>query len=89
VVKSPPPAPAFETVVLKPQGAASFNVYGADWNHAKNRACPETSAALIAPPGDRATLSVAIRMPNCGLLYIAPLIAGRIDHNAWAIVWHR
>jgi hypothetical protein len=89
VVKSPPPAPAFATVVLRPRGAASFNVYGADWNHAKNRSCPETSAALIASPGDRATLSVGVRMPNCGLLYIAPVIAGRTDHNAWAVVWHR
>ena len=76
VVKSPPPAPAFATVVLRPRGAASFNVYGADWNHAKNRACPETSAALIAPPGDLARLTVAVRMPNCGLLYIAPLSPG-------------
>ena len=88
VVKSPPPAPAFATVVLRPRAATSFNVYGADWNHAKNRSCPETSAALIVPPGDLAALSVAVRMPNCGLLYIAPLIAGRTDHNAWAVVWH-
>ena len=89
VVKSPPPAPAFATIVLRPRGAASFNVYGADWNHAKNRACPETSAALVAPPGDLARLTVAVRMPNCGLLYIAPVIAGRTDHDAWAVVWHR
>jgi Protein of unknown function (DUF4232) len=89
VVKNAPPAPAFATIVLKPRGAASFNVYGADWNHAKNRSCPETNAALIAPPGDFATLSVAVRMPNCGLFYIAPLIAGSTDHQAWSVVWHR
>ena len=89
VVQNAPPAAAFATIVLKPRGAASFNVYGADWNHAKNRSCPETSAALIAPPGDLATLSVTVRMPNCGLLYIAPLIAGRTDHHSWSVVWHR
>jgi hypothetical protein len=89
VVRNAPPAPAFATVVLKPRGAGSFNVYGEDWNHAKNRACPQTSAAFIAPPGDLATLSVAVRMPNCGLLYLAPLIAGKTDHDSWAVVWHR
>ncbi len=89
VVQNPPPAPAFATVVLKPRGAASFNVYGEDWNHLKNSSCPETRAAFIAPPNDLATRSVAVKMPNCGLLYIAPLIAGRTDHNAWSVVWHR
>jgi hypothetical protein len=89
VRQSTPPAPASMTAVLAAGGAASFDVYGADWNHGANRSCPETTTVLIAPPGNHATLSVAVRMPNCGLVYIAPLIAGRTDHQSWSVVWHR
>ena len=88
VVQDPPPAPAYHTVLLAPGGAASFDVYGADWDHAADRACPQTAAVRVAPPGDRSTLSVRVKMPNCGLFYIAPLILGRTDHRSWSVVWH-
>jgi hypothetical protein len=88
VVQDTPPAPAFTTVTLAPRGAASFDVYGEDWNHAANRACPATATVRIAPPGDRSTLSVHVTMPNCGLFYVAPLIPGRTDRRAWSVVWH-
>jgi hypothetical protein len=87
VVQDPPPARAFRTVALAPRGAASFDVYGADWNHAANRACPVTGTVRIAPPGDRSTLSVHVKMPSCGLYYVAPLIPGRTDRRAWSVVW--
>jgi hypothetical protein len=89
VTQRAPTAPPFATVVLGTGGAASFDVYGADWDHTTNRACPETTAALITPPGDLSALSAAVRMPHCGLFYIAPLIAGRTDHQSWSVVWHR
>jgi hypothetical protein len=88
VVQDTPPAPAFTTVTLAPRGAASFDVYGEDWNHAANRACPATATVRIAPPGDRSTLSVRVKMPNCRLFYVAPLIPGRTDRRAWSVVWH-
>jgi hypothetical protein len=89
VIQRTPPAPAFTTVMLEPRGAASFDVYGADWDHAADRACPETTAVLVGPPGAISALSAAVRMPNCGVFYVAPLIAGRTDHQSWSIVWHR
>jgi hypothetical protein len=88
VVQDTPPEPPFTAVVLAPAGAASFDVYGADWDHTANRACPETATVRIAPPGDRTALSVHVKMPNCGLYYIAPLIPGRADRRAWSVVWH-
>lgn len=83
------PTPAVTTVVLQPGGAASFTVYGADWNHAADRACPQTTAVLITPPGGSSALSVAVKMPDCGGFYIAPVIAGRTDREAWSVVVRR
>src|SRR5262245_42279719 len=60
-----PGTPAFRTVVLRPLAAASFNVYGGDWNRVANRRCPQTRAVLITPPGAGSALSVAVRLSNC------------------------
>jgi Protein of unknown function (DUF4232) len=87
VVQGSPNAPPFRVVTLRPGGAASFNVYGPDWNAAANRECRKTSAILVRPPGARATLDVRVRIPSCGPFYIAPLIAGRRDRNSWSFVW--
>jgi hypothetical protein len=57
-------------------------VYGSDWDHAANRACPETTVVSFAPPGERAKLFVRVKMPNCRLHYIAPVIPGRIDRRS-------
>ena len=52
------------------------------------RACPKTTAALVAPPGDGAALRVGVGIPNCpGGFEIAPLIAGRTDRESWSVVW--
>lgn len=88
VIQGAPTARPFKRVRLGPGRAASFNVYGADWNAAANRPCRQTSAILVKPPGLRAAFEVRVRVPNCGVFYIAPLIAGRRDRKAWSIVWN-
>lgn len=81
-----PTAPAFRTVVLRPRGVASFDVYGEDWNHQEDKPCPKTTRIRITPPGARSALSVAVKMPNCGLFLVAPVIAGKTDRQAWSMV---
>jgi len=80
----------FESVLLRPRGAASFNVFGADWDFAHNHSCPPATAALVTPPGGGAALRVGVRFPNCpGGFEIAPVIAGRTDRRSWSFVWRR
>ena len=76
----------FETVVVHPGGAASFDVFGADWDLLANRACPKTHGLLITLPGV-APLSVTVALPYCSPFYIAPIVAGRTDRDAWSAVW--
>jgi Protein of unknown function (DUF4232) len=81
-------APPFVSVPLRPRGAASFDVYGPDWDFRANRSCPRTTAALVTPPENTDPLRVIVRMPNCpGGFEIAPLIAGRTDRLSWSFVW--
>jgi hypothetical protein len=89
VVQGPLNARPFASVLLRASGAASFDVYGADWDFSRNRSCPRATAARVTPPGGAAALRVGVRIPNCpsGFL-IAPLIAGRTDHQSWSFVWH-
>jgi Protein of unknown function (DUF4232) len=89
VVQGPPSAPPFRTVVLHPHDAASFDVYGADWNGLANRPCPYTTAITVNPPGAADRISAAVRMPICGLFDVAPVIAGRVDRQSWSAVWHK
>jgi hypothetical protein len=90
VVQGQRSARPFVSVLLRARGAASFNVYGADWDFRRNRSCPLTTAAVVTPPGTRAALRVGVRIPNCpGGFNIAPLIAGRADRQPWSFVWHR
>jgi hypothetical protein len=63
----------FHEVSLRPGGATSFNVFG------DNAPCATTRTVRVEPPGDRAWLSVATRMPACSALYVLPLVAGRTD----------
>jgi hypothetical protein len=89
VVQGPPDARPFASVLLHARGAASFDVYGADWDFSRNRSCPRATAARITPPGDGAALRVGVKIPNCpGGFLIAPVIAGRSDHQSWSFVWH-
>lgn len=87
VVQGALSAHPFRTVILRRGRAASFDVYGADWNFRAYRACPATTAVLVSSPGASA-LSVNVKMPNCGAFYIAPIIAGKTDRQSWSVVWH-
>jgi hypothetical protein len=90
VVQGPLRARPFASVLLRARGAASFDVYGADWDFPRNRSCPLTTAALVTPAGSSTALRVRARFPNCpGGLEIAPVIAGRTDRQSWSFVWHR
>jgi Protein of unknown function (DUF4232) len=89
VVQGKATARPYRRVLLRPRGAASFDVYGADYDAVANRPCGTVSGLVVTPPGDRAALRVAVRLPNCGVYYVAPLIAGRRDRDAWSVVWKR
>jgi hypothetical protein len=90
VVQGPLGARPFASVLLRARGAASFNVYGTDWDFRRNRSCSPTTAALVTPPAGGAALRVGVRIPNCpGGFEIAPVIAGPTDRLSWSLVWHR
>ena len=88
VVQVAPGARPFTTVVLPARRAASFDLYGEDWNHLADRRCPSTSSVSITPPGVHAAFPVAAKLPICGRLSVAPVIAGPSDHDSWSVVWH-
>jgi hypothetical protein len=88
VITGAPNKRPYSTVLLRPTGAASFNVYGADFDAEKERACARSSAMLVNPPGDSRPRVVRVRLPDCGLYYIAPLVAGKTDHAAWTFFWN-
>jgi hypothetical protein len=89
VVLGKPGEQPYRTVILQPRGGmASFDLFGADYDAAAERACPRTSALWVTPP--RASpMRVAVRIPNCGLFDIAPIVAGGTDRASWSAVWHR
>jgi len=90
VVQGPLRARPFASVLLRAHGAASFDVYGADWDFLRNRSCPQATAALVTPAGGSGALRVGVRIPNCpGGFLIAPVIAGRTDRQSWSFVWRR
>ncbi len=86
VVQGSPTTQPFETVVLRPGSAASFDVFGADWNALANSACARTHALLIALRGV-APLAVTVSLPSCSPFYVAPVIAGKTDRDSWSTVW--
>jgi hypothetical protein len=72
-------------VVVPPQGAASFDIYGADFNTVADRACPsQTSVILVTPPDNRPALQAFMRVPDCGRFLVAPIIKGRSDRASWS-----
>ncbi len=81
-----PKTPASLTVFLGAGGAASFDVYGEDWNHVADKPCPKTRVVLVTPPGATSALRVKVKLPNCGPYYVAPVIAGTKDRTAWSTV---
>lgn len=88
VRQNTPPGRPWTVVVLKPRRKASFDLYGADYDPAHNRACPQIRAALITPPATTGQLRIAVRLPDCGTLLIAPVIAGPSDRQAWSEYVH-
>ena len=82
-----PRAKIWSMLSLQPGRTASFDIYGADWNAIKNRSCPATTSGfLITLPGEPTAVSVTAPEPDCGSFYVAPLIAGSSDHQAWSSV---
>ena len=86
VVQGKPDAKPFRTVVLRPGSVAAFDIFGADYDALANRACPKTRALLLAAPGV-APSRVTVALPFCGPFYVAPVVAGGTDRDAWSAVW--
>lgn len=86
VVQGKPAARPFDTVVVQPGKDAAFDIFGADYDALANRACPKTRALLIGAPGVTPS-RVHVAVPFCGPFYVAPVIAGSIDRDAWSVVW--
>jgi len=70
------PAP-FRVVRLRPGRAATFPVFGEDWNHAVDRACPNARTVRVEPPGGGGWLSVGLKIPACSGWSVGPLVPGR------------
>jgi hypothetical protein len=91
VIQGPPTNRPFRPVTIRSGRTASFDIYGPDYNAAKNQTCPTAHALLVRPPGDSLTLPVAVKIPACRPLAfaVAPLIAGSLDRDPWSVVWRR
>jgi hypothetical protein len=91
VIQGTPTNHPFRPVTIRSGGAASFDLYGPDYNEKKNQTCPIAHALLVQPPGDSLRLPVAVKIPACRPLSfaVAPLIAGNSDRGAWPVVWRR
>jgi Domain of unknown function (DUF4232) len=89
VVTVAPGEHPYTTVLLPPTAAASFDLYGADFDAGTDRACPRAGALRITPPGDSRPLLIRVALPDCGLYEVAPLVAGATDRAAWSYVWKR
>jgi hypothetical protein len=79
----------YRTVIPRPRsGAAPFAPFGADYDAVANRASPRTTALWVTPPRG-SPMHVAVRVPNCGRFYVAPIIAGKIDRGSWSVIWRQ
>jgi len=89
VVQGAPAAQPYRPVLLRPLAAASFDVYGADFDALHDRTCPMLRRLRVALPGGGVVFRVGVRLPHCpGGFLVAPLVPGTRDPNAWSIVWH-
>ena len=68
-------------VVLRPDGAASFNAVYVDAGMVKHPPCVHSVGELVTPPGARVPLRVAEPGGKyCGLgVMVTPLVPGRLD----------
>jgi hypothetical protein len=90
VVQGSPTARPYRSLTVRPRQAASFDIFGPDFDARSGRSCPSTSALRVTPPGARRSLPVDVKLPLCRLgYYVSPLIGGRSDHLAWTYVWHK
>jgi Domain of unknown function (DUF4232) len=84
VLQNASPSSPVARVTLKPGGTASFEVYGEDWNSSNGTNCPDTTTGFaVTPPNDDASILVSAVEPDCGFLWIAPMIAGSVDLQPW------
>lgn len=69
----------YSMVALRPRAAATFDVFGSDWNHASNRPCPNARRVEVEPSGGGAWLSAgSLDVPACGQGWsVGPLLPGR------------
>lgn len=81
-----PSLASVRTVRLRPDGSASFDVYGADFNAPADKPCPQSSVISVTPPQNSSAMRAAARLPNCGLLFISALIGGTVDRASWSIL---
>lgn len=74
-------------VELRPGQMASFGLVDSYGGY--NPLCPSSRTVEIAPPGDRASLSLTSSVPDCitrstyWTLEILPLVPGPTDHQPW------
>jgi len=95
VVYGFPGARSSSVLKLRAGRAASFNIYGEDWNHIADRPCPVARAITVRPPGAHRSLPIRIDgrrfglaaagIPACRIIFEAPLIAGATDPYPWAV----
>lgn len=87
VRQNAPPSKPSSPVRLAPRTTASFNIYGADWDAVRNKACPKsTTGLLVSPPGASTSIFVTVDEPECGGFDISPVISGSTDRQSWSSV---
>lgn len=71
-----------QTIVLRPGGAASFNVVVVDQvgraGPIPSKFCAWSRSILVTPPDARTPVRIHFGLSNCGL-GVTPLVAGRLD----------
>jgi hypothetical protein len=64
-------------ITLRAGGAASFLLFGQDWNYKTNRACARITETLVTPPGAHKGLAIPTGLGlYCAPLNVAPLVQG-------------
>jgi hypothetical protein len=78
-------AAAYSVVNLAPGRAATFEIFGSDWNHRRDRACRTTQRIQVMPRGGGGWLSatasppdVGHGIPACRYWLLGPLVPGRV-----------
>jgi hypothetical protein len=66
------------TVVLAPQRKAAFSFSYSDVPVGNETSCPTSTSALVTPPGDFTSATVALAIAPCGggTIHVSPVYAG-------------